>query len=42
MQYQSTGWILIGDCVGNLNNRSLLNGFILPVAQCPSSPKDKE
>jgi len=37
-QYQSTGWILIGDGVGNLHNRSLLNGFILPAAQCPSSP----
>lgn len=37
-QYQSTGWLLLGDGVNNGHNRNLLNGFSLPAAQCPSSP----
>lgn len=37
-QYQSTGWLLLGGGVNNDHNRNLLNGFIIPVAQCPSSP----
>lgn len=37
-QYQSTGWLLLGDGVNNGHNRNLLNGFSLSAAQCPSSP----
>ena len=37
-QYQSTGWLLLGDGVGNYYNRTLLNGFVMRFAQCPSSP----
>jgi len=37
-QYHSTGWILLGDGTANLHNRALLDGFVLPSAQCPSSP----
>jgi len=37
-QYQSTGWLLLGDGVNNTHNRNLLNGFVLRAAQCPSSP----
>ena len=37
-QYQSTGWLILGDGMANLHNRNLLNGFALPSAQCPSSP----
>ncbi len=37
-QYQSTGWLLLGDGVNNAHNRNLLDGFVISVAQCPSSP----
>jgi prepilin-type N-terminal cleavage/methylation domain-containing protein len=37
-QYQSTGWLLLGDGVNNTHNRNLLNGFVMGAAQCPSSP----
>lgn len=37
-QYQSTGWLLLGDGVGNYHNRAIMNGFVMRFAQCPSSP----
>jgi prepilin-type N-terminal cleavage/methylation domain-containing protein len=37
-QYQSTGWLLLGDGVNNGHNRDVFNGFSLASAQCPSSP----
>lgn len=38
-QYQSTGWICIErDPAANGYNHNLLDGFVLPLAKCPSSP----
>jgi prepilin-type N-terminal cleavage/methylation domain-containing protein/prepilin-type processing-associated H-X9-DG protein len=38
-QYQSTGWIGVEhDGAANGYNRTLLDGFVLPLAKCPSSP----
>jgi prepilin-type N-terminal cleavage/methylation domain-containing protein/prepilin-type processing-associated H-X9-DG protein len=38
-RYQSTGWIAIDfDWAANGYNRTLLNGFVLPLGKCPSSP----
>ncbi|QEG29191.1 putative major pilin subunit [Gemmata obscuriglobus] len=37
-QYQSTGWIHEGDGASNAYNRTRLNGFVLNMGKCPSSP----
>jgi prepilin-type N-terminal cleavage/methylation domain-containing protein len=37
-QYQSTGWIHEGDGAHNAHNRTRLNGFVLQMGKCPSSP----
>ena len=37
-QYQSTGWIHEGDGAHNAHNRNRLNGYVMAMGKCPSSP----